>query len=36
MASVFKRKRKEPLPDGAKIIRKRDGKRYAQWTGTCQ
>ena len=32
MASVFKRKRKEPMPEGAKIIRKRDGKRYAQWT----
>ena len=32
MASVFKRKRKEPMPEGAKIIQKRDGKRYAQWT----
>jgi integrase len=31
MASIYKRKRKRPIPDGAQTVTSR-GKRYAKWT----
>jgi integrase/recombinase XerD len=32
MPCVFKRKRKKPMPEGAQIICKPNGKRFVQWT----
>jgi len=32
MASIFKRKRTRPIPDGAEIVTK-GGKRFARWPG---